>query len=182
MSAGPPALETDRLRLRGWRGDDLDALAALNADPEVMRYIMDGRPLDRARSALALDRMTGHWASYGYGLFAVESRDSGAFLGWAGLSTPLFLPEVLPAVEIGWRFTRAAWGHGYATEAAAAALRFGFTACGLDRILSIRHVGNARSARVMDKLGFAYAFETVVPANGQPVAVHTRYRAAGEWV
>ena len=85
---------------------------------------------------------------------------------------PAFLPEILPAVEIGWRLGRECWGHGYATEAAAELLRFAFTRAGLDRVVSIRHIGNAQSERVMDKLGLRFEFQTTVPATGQPVAVH----------
>jgi RimJ/RimL family protein N-acetyltransferase len=165
-------VETERLTLRGWRDDDLDALAAINADPEVMRYILDGSVRDRQQSAAALEKMVRDWAQRGFGLFAVEVRETGVLIGWAGLAVPEFLPEVMPAVEVGWRLARTAWGHGYATEAAAAALRFGFDDRGLDRIISIRHVDNARSARVMDKLGLTYEFDTVVPGHGQPVAVH----------
>lgn len=165
-------LKTDRLTLRGWRDDDLDALAVMNADPEVMRYIMDGSVRDRRQSAEGLRKMVATWEERGYGLFAVEIRDSGVLIGWAGLTVPDFLPEVMPAVEIGWRLDRASWGCGYATEAARAAMRFGFLDCGLDRIISIRQVENARSARVMEKLGLAYEFETVVPGHDLPVAVH----------
>jgi RimJ/RimL family protein N-acetyltransferase len=170
-------LETDRLRLRQWRDEDLDALALMYADPEVMRYIRDGSTLDRTATAQHLGRMRRHWEEHGYGLFAVEVKDSGAMIGWAGLAVPLFLPEVLPAVEIGWRLARSAWGHGYATEAAAVALRFGFEEAGLDRIISIRHPENARSARVMDKLGLTFDHETVIPGFDQRVAVHAIDRA-----
>jgi RimJ/RimL family protein N-acetyltransferase len=173
---GVRTLDTDRLTLRGWRDDDLDALAAIDADPEVMRYILDGSVRDRERSAEGLRRMVRGWAEHGFGLFAVEVRATGTLIGWAGLAVPAFLPEILPAVEIGWRLARPAWGHGYATEAAAAALRFGFDEVGLDRVVSIRHVDNRRSARVMEKLGLTYRFDTVVPEYGQPVAVHARDR------
>jgi RimJ/RimL family protein N-acetyltransferase len=90
-----------------------------------------------------------------------------------------FLPEILPAVEIGWRLRREHWGHGYATEAAEELLRFGLTEAGLDRVVSIRQVDNARSERVMDKLGLRFELQTTVPATGQPVAVHaiTRQQA-----
>ncbi|MCO8273211.1 GNAT family N-acetyltransferase [Actinoplanes sp. TRM 88003] len=165
-----PTLTTERLVLRGWRDDDLDGLAAINADPEVMRYILDGAVRDREQSAAGLQKMRRDWDSQGFGLFAVERQ--GELIGWAGLAVPAFLPEVLPAVEIGWRLGRPFWGYGYATEAAAAALAFGFEAAGLDRVISIRHVENVRSARVMEKLGMAYDFDTVVPGVGQPVAVH----------
>ncbi|MFC0507466.1 GNAT family N-acetyltransferase [Micromonospora costi] len=170
-------LRTDRLLLRGWRDDDLDALAAINADPEVMRFILDGSVRDRRQSAEGLQKMRRHWEERGYGLFAVEVRETGAVIGWAGLAVPEFLPEVMPAVEIGWRLDRGSWGHGYATEAASAALRFGFVDRGLDRIISIRHVENIRSARVMEKLGLSYEFTTVVPEHNQPVAIHAISRS-----
>ncbi|MEV6633000.1 GNAT family N-acetyltransferase [Actinoplanes sp. NPDC051470] len=166
------SLRTERLELRGWRDDDLDAVVAMNADPEVMRYIMDGSVLDRRQSADKLRKWRRDWEQRGFGLFAVDLRSTGEFVGWAGLAVPEFLPEVLPAVEIGWRFVRGAWGHGYATEAARAALRFGFDEVGLDRVVSIRHVDNERSARVMEKLGLGYEFSTIVPSTEQPVAVH----------
>ncbi|WP_244298412.1 GNAT family N-acetyltransferase [Micromonospora cremea] len=169
------------MTLRGWRNDDLDSLAAINADPEVMRYIMDGSVRDRRQSADGLQKMIANWQERGYGLFAVEVRETGVFVGWAGLAVPDFLPEVMPAVEIGWRLDRRSWGHGYATEAATAALRFGFLDRGLDRIISVRHVDNDRSARVMEKLGLTREFDTVVPGHEQPVAVHAitrdQYRA-----
>jgi RimJ/RimL family protein N-acetyltransferase len=89
---------------------------------------------------------------------------------------PAFLPEVLPAVEIGWRLDRGHWGHGYATEAAEAVLRYGFEDCALERIVSIRDVANEASRRVMEKLGLRFAFETTVPTHGRRVAVHALIR------
>ena len=77
-------LDTERLVLRGWRDDDLDALAAVNADPEVMRYILDGSVRDRQQSAAALGRMMRDWEERGFGLFAVEVRETGTLIGWAG--------------------------------------------------------------------------------------------------
>lgn len=169
-NATMPTIETARLTLREWRDDDLDALAAINADPEVMRHILDGSVRDREQSAQSLHKMMRAWQENGFGLFAVEKANT--LLGWAGLAIPDFLPEILPAVEIGWRLDRHAWGHGYATEAAEAALRFGFDEIGLERVVSIRHVANERSRRVMEKLGLRHVFDTVVPGYGQPVAVH----------
>lgn len=174
-------LLTERLELRPLCDADGDDLAELNADDEVMRYIRFGRGLTREESDESTARMVGAWDEHGFGLFAVRVRETGAFLGWAGLAVPGFLPEVMPAVEIGWRLRRDAWGHGYATEAATAALRFGFDVIGLDRIVSIRHVDNVRSGRVMEKLGFRHEFDTVVPLHDQPVSVYAldRERQAG---
>lgn len=171
------SLETERLVLRGWRDDDLDPLAMINADPEVMRYILDGSVRDREQSAAGLRKMVRTWDEHGFGLFAVEVRETGVLAGWAGLAVPDFLPEVLPAVEIGWRLDRRFWGRGYATEAAAAALHFGFAERGLDRIISIRHPENDRSARVMEKLGLRYEFSTVMPKHNRLAAVHAISRS-----
>jgi len=163
---------TPRLLLRRWREDDLEPLAAMNADPEVMRYIGDGSVRDRQQTATGLAQVEREWDERGYGLFAVEVRKTGRLAGWVGLAVPAFLPEVLPAVEIGWRLGREYWGAGIATEAARVVLRFGFDDVGLDRIISIRHVDNRASGRVMEKLGLRFDRKTVVPAHGQPVEVH----------
>ncbi|MFC5907878.1 GNAT family N-acetyltransferase [Streptacidiphilus monticola] len=170
--ATAPELRTARLLLRGLRTEDLDAgLAEMHADPEVMRYIRDGSTQDRTQAAQFLDARQRDWQEQGFGLFAVESLADGAFVGWVGLAVPAFLPEILPAVEIGWRLRRPCWGRGYATEAARAALAFGFTDAGLDRIVSVRHVDNSASGRVMAKLGLRPERRTTVPGHGRPVEV-----------
>ena len=164
-------LRTERLVLRGWRDEDLEALVELDSDPEVMRYVGDGKVKSRDEVVLWLARLRAAWAGQGYGLFAVELAETGEFTGWAGLAVPRFLPEVMPAVEIGWRLLRRHWGRGIATEAARAALRFGFEEVGLDRVVSICHVDNEPSRRVMEKLGMRQDRLTSVPAHGQPVRV-----------
>jgi RimJ/RimL family protein N-acetyltransferase len=169
-------LETARLVLDGVRDDDLDPLAAMNADPDVMRFIGDGSARDRQQTEAGLAAMRRHWDENGFGLFAARLRDTGEFAGWIGLAVPAFLPEVMPTVEIGWRLAKPFWGRGIATEGAVAAMRFGFVDRRLDRIVSIRHVDNRASGRVMDKLGMRLDRETVVPAHGQPVAVYALTR------
>jgi RimJ/RimL family protein N-acetyltransferase len=148
-------VDTERLRLRPWRAaDDLPALAALNADAEVMRWIAPNRPLRPDESAALLGRIEDHWREHGYGLWAVEPRGGGAgCIGFAGLAIPSFLPDVLPAVEVGWRLDRAWWGRGLATEAARASVAYGFETLGLRSVLSIIDRGNERSLRVAAKLG-----------------------------
>lgn len=166
-----PVLTTDRLVLRGWRDEDLDALAALDADPEVMRYIGDGSTRTREQTVRTLERLAWMWDHQGFGLFAVDWRgdlpdeaaeaaarlglgeEAARFAGWVGLSVPKFLPEILPAVEIGWRLGRHWWGRGIATEAATEVLRFGFGDLALDHVVSICDARNAGSERVMTKLG-----------------------------
>ncbi|WP_433424901.1 GNAT family N-acetyltransferase [Microtetraspora malaysiensis] len=162
---------TERLRLRMWRDDDLDPLAAMDGDPEVMRYIGDGVPRTREQAAEALVRLGLGWQERGFGLFAVEVRETGEFAGWVGLAVPEFLPEVMPAVEIGWRLGPAHWGRGYATEAASEVLAFGFREVGLDEIVSVAHVDNTASLRVMAKLGMRPERRTAVPSTGRPVQV-----------
>lgn len=169
----PPTLHTARLILRPPAVADLDGFAAMNADPEVMRHIGAGRLRTREETRIGLDHVIADWGRKGYGLFSVDSAETGGFLGWVTLAEPLFLPQVLPAVEIGWRFLRSHWGHGYATEAARATLRFAFDDRGFERLVSIRHIDNHASRRVMEKLGMHQEFETTVPATGQAVAVHT---------
>jgi RimJ/RimL family protein N-acetyltransferase len=170
-------LTTPRLLLRQWRDDDLDALAAIDADPGVMRWIGDGSVRDRAQTAVALDRFRAGWAANGFGLFAAE--EDGVLVGWAGLAVPTFLPEILPAVEIGWRLARSAWGRGLATEAARAVLTFAWDDVGLDRVVSVCHVENTASERIMTKLGMHLDLETVVPATGVRCHVYAIERTAG---
>jgi RimJ/RimL family protein N-acetyltransferase len=176
-------LRTPRLLLRRWRDDDLNPLAAIYADPEVMRYIADGSVRTREETADHLATMERRWDEHGFGLFAAEVVETGELAGWVGLAVPYFLPEVLPTVEIGWRLAQPFWGGGLATEGARAALRFGLVDRGLDRIVSIRQVDNARSGRVMEKLGLRFDRRTTVPGNGRPVDVFAitrdQYSAAG---
>ena len=149
-----PRIQTDRLILRAFTGADRQPFAAINADPEVMTYM--SRALDRRASDLFLARIQDHWDADGFGLWAIERRDDGAFLGFAGLSAPTFEAPFTPAVEVGWRLARPAWGHGYATEAGAAALDHGFEVLHLAEIVSFTAVGNDRSRRVMERLGMTH--------------------------
>jgi RimJ/RimL family protein N-acetyltransferase len=165
-------IETPRLILRRWHEEDVAPMAAVNSDPEVMRWIRDGRPLDEAETRHMTGLIEQRWDEEGFGLFAVEVRETGELAGFTGLAVPLFLPEVLPAVEVGWRLCRAFWGRGFATEAAREAVRFGFEECGLDRLVSIAQIGNTASERVMDKLGMRVERETTTPATGRRVRVH----------
>jgi RimJ/RimL family protein N-acetyltransferase len=165
-------LRTERLLLRQWRDDDLDALAPMYADREVMRYIRDGAVQSREETAAHLVRMRQHWDAYGFGLFAAELLETGELTGWVGLAVPHFLPEVMPTVEIGWRLGRSFWGAGLATEGARAALRFGLADQGLAQLVSIRQVENVRSARVMEKIGLTFDRRTTVPGNGRLVDVY----------
>ncbi len=167
-----PRLETERLDLREWRPADREPFAALNSDPRVVEHLSG--PLDRAASDAFLDRIVARWAD-GHGLWAVERREDGRFLGFVGLATQTFEAPFTPCVEVGWRLAVEAWGHGYATEAARAALRFGFERLGLEEIVSITRPGNVRSRAVMERLGMTRdpADDFTRPArNGVGTPVH----------
>jgi RimJ/RimL family protein N-acetyltransferase len=144
-------LTTERLLLRGWRPDDRTPFAALNVDPEVMAHFP--ALLSHRESDALADRIEAHFERDGWGLWAMEDRASGAFLGFTGLARPVFDAPFLPAIEIGWRLARPFWGKGYASEAARASTAFAFDALGLDEIVSMAVAANARSIAVMERLG-----------------------------
>jgi RimJ/RimL family protein N-acetyltransferase len=145
---------TEHLVLRPWRPADRAPFAAINADRDVMRFIGDGRPLTRAESDDLLDAIQAHWTEHGFGLWCAAPREEpDACLGFVGLAVPSFLPAVLPAVEVGWRLARSAWGRGLATEGAGAALEHAFGTLGLRSVISIIDPLNERSVRVAEKLG-----------------------------
>jgi RimJ/RimL family protein N-acetyltransferase len=163
-------IETQRLLLRAWQPSDEAPFAALNADPEVTRYLRG--PMRRDESEELLARIRGHWQEHGFGLYAVEVKESGAFAGFVGLAIPSFLPEVLPAVEVGWRLAREHWGNGYATEGARASLVHGFGELGLAQIISIIDPGNAASIRVAERLGMARGRDRIHPISRVRLAVY----------
>ena len=144
---------TERLWLRQWRDDDWAPFAALNADPEVMRHFPS--TLDEHESNAFAYRNAALLEVHGYGLWAVEQAASGEFLGMVGLNQPLWDARFTPCTEVGWRFARSAWGHGYATEAARAALAVAFGPLRLDEVVSFTTVANTRSRAVMERLGMA---------------------------
>ena len=146
-----PQLRTDRLLLRGWRPEDLEPFAELNADREVMRHYP--APLDREQSDALAEQSGRSIAGRGWGLWAVEVIDGAPFVGFVGLAVPGFDAPFMPAVEVGWRLARPFWGHGYATEAARAAVAYGFDELALDEIVSFTTGANERSQRVMERLG-----------------------------
>jgi ribosomal-protein-alanine N-acetyltransferase len=146
-----PTIRTHRLHLRPWRDDDLPAFAALNADPTVVEFFP--KPLDRAESDALAARIRDGFASRGFGLWAVEVPGVADFIGFVGLSVPQFEAHFTPCVEIGWRLAHEHWGRGYASEAARAALDFGFRSLALDQIVSFTTLANWRSRRVMERIG-----------------------------
>jgi 3-dehydroquinate dehydratase/shikimate dehydrogenase len=142
-------IRTERLLLRRWRDEDRAPFAAMNAHPEVVEHLLG--PMTRERSDEFVDRIEAHWDEHGWGLWAVEVVGASPFAGYVGLWPAEYVAPGM--VEVGWRLARDAWGHGYATEAAREALRFGFTEVGLDEIVSFTVPQNVRSRAVMERIG-----------------------------
>ncbi|HET7474170.1 MAG TPA: GNAT family N-acetyltransferase [Candidatus Limnocylindrales bacterium] len=177
-----PRTRTERLLLREWLESDREPYATLNADPDVMRFM--SRSLDRAESDAMIDRIGRHWDTDGHGLWAIERLRDGSFIGFVGLTSPNFEAPFTPAVEIGWRLARSAWGHGYATEGARAALAWGFEQLGLDEIVSFTTPANVRSRAVMARLGMTHDpaddFDHPNLPVGHPIRRQVLYRLGRE--
>jgi RimJ/RimL family protein N-acetyltransferase len=175
-----PTIDTPRLILRDWRPEDLPAFAAMNADPRVMEFFP--KPLDRAESDARVAKIGDHFARHGFGLWAVEVRDVAGFIGFVGLSVPQFEAHFTPCVEVGWRLAFEHWGLGYATEAARAALDFGFQCLALEEIVSFTVPANRRSRAVMERIGMtrnpADDFDHPTLPEGHPLRRHVLYRTA----
>jgi RimJ/RimL family protein N-acetyltransferase len=144
-----PSLETPRLLLRQFRQNDFDALAALHGDAEVMKYLSDGKPKTRAEAWVMMASYLGHWELRGYGLWAVEEKATGKFVGRIGLLNP----EGWPGLEVAWTLARERWGNGFATEGANAALDYAFSVLKLEHVISLIHPDNAASIRVAQRIG-----------------------------
>lgn len=170
-------LRTTRLLLRQWKPSDREPFATLNADPVVMEHFP--RTCPRAESDAFADRCERWIREQGWGFWAVERVDGGEFLGFVGLHRPTAELPFSPCVEIGWRLAQPYWGHGYATEAARAALRFGFESLGLHEVVSFTATRNQRSRAVMVRLGMKEepeTFEHPLVPEGHPVREHCLYR------
>ena len=177
-------LRTPRLLLRPFRSEDADAFAAMNADPEVMRYFP--APLSRAESEALRDKVEAVRRAHGVSFCAVERRDDSAFVGMIGCAPVLFdapfvrTHEPSSVIEVGWRLRREMWGHGYATEGAAAALRALAAAGDARDIVSFTVPRNARSRAVMERLGMQHCpaedFDHPHVPLGHPLRRHVLYR------
>jgi ribosomal-protein-alanine N-acetyltransferase len=149
-----PVLRSERLILREWRPEDREPFAELNADPRVMECMPALLP--RAQSDALARRSEQHFATHGFGPWAVEVPDVAPFIGFVGLSVPAFEAHFTPCVEIGWRLAAAHWGHGYATEAALASARFAFDELEMTQLVSFTTPQNVRSRAVMRRIGMTH--------------------------
>jgi RimJ/RimL family protein N-acetyltransferase len=168
------------LRLRRWREADREPFASLNADPAVMEYFPDR--LTQRQSDGLIEEIEAGFERRAFGLWAIEVRATGTFVGFTGLDEPSFDAHFTPAVEVGWRLARAAWGSGYATEAARASLAFGFEEVDLDEIVSFTSAGNERSRAVMERIGMTRDpvddFDHPGLPSAHPLSRHVLYRVA----
>jgi len=142
--------------MRPFAQNDLDALAEMFADPEVMRYLPAGQGVSRERTQVALSGFIESWETRGHGLFAVVSKNDQTLIGHCGLAQLEYTEEI----ELAYGFARPYWGQGYATEAAQASLAFGFEDLGLDQIAAIVVPENIASRRVLEKCGMRYVRDT----------------------
>lgn len=157
--------------LRRPTASDAAWVAALFACPEVARYPW-GRPLTESEAVGLLRRWLWHWETQGFGTWIVGLRDGVGEAGVLGLTVPDFLPEILPAVEVGWRLHPEYWGRGIASEGAQAAVAFAWEELGLDRLVSVVQPGNARSRRVAERLGMRPARRLMHPRRRLPLVVY----------
>lgn len=147
-----PTLHTPRLILRPWSAEDADRLVAILQEPEIFRYFPRSDPWPRAKAEKYIAHHLAHWQERGYGHWAVVTPVDEQVVGWNGLE---YLPET-GEIEVAYLLSRLVWGQGYATEAARAAIHFGFTQCGLDEIIGLTHPENIASQRVLEKCGLKF--------------------------
>lgn len=176
----PGGPTTERLVLRQWRPEDREPFAALNASLEVMEHFPS--TMTKEQSDALADRFEGQIDERGWGAWAVERKDGGAFIGFIGLVPVSFEADFTPAVEIGWRLGRPYWGHGYATEGALASLEYAFKELGLDRVVSFTALTNLRSEAVMMRIGMTRVGEFDHPRlpEGHPLRRHVIYEVRPE--
>jgi RimJ/RimL family protein N-acetyltransferase len=163
-------LETERLKMRQFVEADLDPYARLCADPETMRYIGLGNTLSRADAWRSMAMFLGHWQLRGYGMWAIEEKSTGEFIGRIGLH----YPEAWPVLEVGWFLDRKRWAQGLATEGGRAAIQFAFDRLNLPHIASVIYPQNIASIRVAEKLGMR--LERTAQVNGIDVVIYSRDR------
>ena len=168
-------VRTERLLMRRWREPDREPFAALNGDPQTMVYFPS--TLDRAESDALVDRIEQRFEEQGFGLWALEISETGQFIGFTGLNP---MPPDVPGaggMEVGWRLARQAWHHGYATEAARAAVGVAFEGAGLTELWSMTAVLNEPSQAVMRRLGMTEVarFEHPRVPAGHRIRPHVTY-------
>jgi len=174
------AFESERLRFRRWSEADKLPFAQMNADDEVMKYFPN--KLTRAASDAFIGRIEKHFEEFGYGLWAVEVKETGVFIGYIGFYQATFEADFTPCIEIGWRLSRESWNEGYATEGAKACLDYGFKELKFSEVYSFTSVINIKSINVMKKIGLEKVGEFNHPRleQGNPLRAHVVYKLEKE--
>jgi len=171
-------IETERLILREWRDEDLAPFARMNGDPLVMEFLP--RVLDEKTTARHMKEFQKHFKVHGYGLYAVEIKETGEFAGFVGLNTVDFKSHFTPAIEIAWRLDYEYWGKGYGSEAAKAVIAHAFNGLGLRELVAFTVHDNARSRHLMEKIGMTYDakgdFDYPALKKGHPLGRFVLYR------
>lgn len=177
-----PDVETERLLLRKFKHNDAEDLSVIFAKPEVWMYPY-GRGFNLKETQMFLEAQIAEWDEGGFGCWLATEKTSMQVIGYVGISVPHFLPDILPAAEVGWRFDPDVWGQGFATEGAIAALDEAFNTLNLDRVCSAPQSINPPSSKVCQRLGMR--FERVVTAEATktrgPVDVDLYWITASEW-
>lgn len=176
----PVTLSTTRLTLRPWKDADIEPFVALNADPRVCEYY-PVQGYERTQSLAFIARIREEMTRYGFGLWAVEVKATGRFIGYVGLKHLRLTHPLSPNIEVGWRLAYEAWGQGYASEAAKEALRYGFETLALPEIVAFTVPANKRSLAVMKRIGMVADptrdfLNPDLPA-GHPLQFHVTYVA-----
>lgn len=171
-------IETDRLILRTWLDNDLQPMLAINQDPKVMEYFPSLQDLEMTKNFI--DKVNAHFEKHSYSLYATVRKDTGEFIGFIGLLIADFDAHFTPATEIGWRLSSKHWGQGFATEGAKAVLDYAFRELKIPEIVSFTAEGNAKSVKVMQKIGLRHNenddFDHQKLDDTNPLKRHVLYR------
>jgi len=175
-------IETNRLILRTWEDYDLHAMLKINQDPKVMEYFPSLQDLEMTKNFI--DKVNAHFENHGYSLYATVRKDTNEFIGFIGLLIADFESHFTPATEIGWRLSSTHWGKGFATEGAKAVLDYAFKELKIPEIVSFTAAGNAKSIRVMQKIGLQHNeaddFDHPKLDDESPLKRHVLYRLSRE--
>jgi RimJ/RimL family protein N-acetyltransferase len=171
-----PIIETKRLVLRNWEVSDIPSLTLMNEDKEVMRYFLS--TLNAEQTLSFYQRIQNHFIQHGFGLLVVEDKMSKAFMGYTGFMIAEFESDFTPCVEIGWRFQKAYWGNGFATEAAQACLDYGFNVLDFKTVYSFTSILNLKSEAVMKRIGMVQqgTFGHPKISSEHPLHLHVKYQ------